>query len=297
MALSYSTDKVDESGRELLTYGTSDFPIAFFDDDLCKVKVPWHWHDELELVVILEGTVRVRLANREITLSSGEGYFANTGILHAAELLSACGHQHAAVFSPAIISPAKELVWNTYIEPLLDNPKVPFIHLHQSISWQKEILDFAETAWIYGAHDKKNYPLVVREALSNIFSRILDNIDFIDDLHFSDKEHRDELRIKKTLLFIENNYAEKITIDDIAKSADMSVSTCLRLYRTALGTTPVNYLVKYRLKKAAEMLSENDKPISEISYDCGFNEPGYFNKCFRKEYGVTPTDYISFARK
>ena len=40
MGLSYSTDKIDETGKELLTYGTPDFPIAFFDDDLTKVKVP-----------------------------------------------------------------------------------------------------------------------------------------------------------------------------------------------------------------------------------------------------------------
>ena len=42
MGLSYSTDKTDETGKELLTYGTPDFPIAFFDDDLTMVKVPWH---------------------------------------------------------------------------------------------------------------------------------------------------------------------------------------------------------------------------------------------------------------
>ena len=41
MGLSYSTDKTDESGKEMLTYGTPDFPIAFFDDDLTTVKVPW----------------------------------------------------------------------------------------------------------------------------------------------------------------------------------------------------------------------------------------------------------------
>lgn len=43
MGLSYSTDKTDQTGKELLTYGTPDFPIAFFDDDLTKVRVPWHW--------------------------------------------------------------------------------------------------------------------------------------------------------------------------------------------------------------------------------------------------------------
>lgn len=42
MGLTNSVDKVDKDGRELLTYGTKDFPIAFFDDDLTVVKVPWH---------------------------------------------------------------------------------------------------------------------------------------------------------------------------------------------------------------------------------------------------------------
>ena len=88
MGLSYSTDKTDETGKELLTYGTPDFPIAFFDDDLTKVKVPWHWHDELELLVILSGEVSVFIAGCEFNLKAGEGYFANSGILHSAELLS-----------------------------------------------------------------------------------------------------------------------------------------------------------------------------------------------------------------
>ena len=97
MGLSYSTDKTDETGKELLTYGTPDFPIAFFDDDLTKVKVPWHWHDELELAVILSGETNVFIAGCELNLKAGEGYFANSGILHSAELLSKTGWQHLAI--------------------------------------------------------------------------------------------------------------------------------------------------------------------------------------------------------
>ena len=85
MALTQSVDKVDESGREVLTYGTEYFPIAFFDDDLTKVAVPPHWHDELELIIIIKGKVHVRIAGSEFLLSAGEGYFANSGILHAAD--------------------------------------------------------------------------------------------------------------------------------------------------------------------------------------------------------------------
>ena len=86
MSLSYSVDKVDKDGREMLTYGTKDFPIAFFDDDLVKVAVPWHWHDEFEVVIITEGIVNVKISNSELILKAGEGYFANGGILHSLSL-------------------------------------------------------------------------------------------------------------------------------------------------------------------------------------------------------------------
>lgn len=118
MALSYSVDKTDNNGRELLTYGTSDFPIAFFDDDLTKVKVPWHWHYELEIIIITEGSVSVQIANSSFVLNKGEGYFLNSGILHSAKLLSPKGHQRALIFSPEIAAHSEDIVWKTYIKPI-----------------------------------------------------------------------------------------------------------------------------------------------------------------------------------
>lgn len=53
MALSYSTDRVDENGKELLSYGSSHFPIAFFDDDLTVVSVPYHWHTGFDIICLL----------------------------------------------------------------------------------------------------------------------------------------------------------------------------------------------------------------------------------------------------
>ncbi len=115
---------------------------------------------------------------------------------------------------------------------------------------------------------------------------------------YTDRFQKDELRIKKALVFIENNYHGNITIDDIASSLDISVSTCLRLFKDVLGTTPIRYLVDYRLQKAMEELTSPDKkPIGEIAFSCGFTDATYFNRCFKKEYGMTPTEYISCLKK
>ena len=165
------------------------------------------------------------------------------------------------------------------------------------MSWQKEFLYLAEFAWNCGAYDKENYPIQVRYCLSRSFSLIAANAEIIEsELRYTGKYQHDELRIKKALLFIERNYAEDITIDDIARSAEISVSTCLRLFSTVLGTTPVQYLIRHRLQKAAEELQrESGKTIAEIAYACGFSDASYFNRCFRKAYAMTPSEYMAWV--
>lgn len=292
MGLSYSTDKTDETGKELLTYGTPDFPIAFFDDDLSTVKIPWHWHDELEIVVILSGEVSLFIAGCELNLKAGEGYFANSGIMHSAELCSKTGWQHCMVFDPRVIATPDDIIWNTYVMPILSHENLPFIKLSPETLWQKEILSQAEKAWISGANEKTDYALTVRSALSRIASLMVHNIDTEAEHPFTPKAQRDELRIKKTLYFIETHFREQITIDDIAAYAEISVSTLLRLYHDILHTTPIQYVLQYRLEQIREeLLSYHDSAISEIAYSCGFNDISYFNRCFLKKYGCTPSEF------
>lgn len=295
MALSYSVDKTDSSGRELLTYGTSDFPIAFFDDDLTKVKVPWHWHDEFEIIIITEGSVCVQIANSSFVLNKGEGYFLNSGILHSAKLLSPRGYQRALIFSPEIAAHNEDIVWKTYIKPVFKKQALPFIKLSPGISWQKNILQLSNDAWLTGAYEKTDYPITVRHNLTRVFSLIKSNIDLIEnETEFTDKAKQDELRIKKILFFIENNYHTTITIANIAKSGDISISSCLRLFKQILKITPIQYLIKYRLQKAVEAFySLEGRSIGDIAYFCGFAEATYFNRCFKKEFGCTPTEYMA----
>lgn len=292
MGLSYSTDKTDETGKELLTYGTPDFPIAFFDDDLTVVKVPWHWHDELELLVILSGEVSVFIAGCELDLKAGEGYFANSGILHSSELHSKTGRQHCMVFDPRVIATPDDIIWNTYVLPILSHDNLPFIKLTPDISWQKEVLSLSEKAWLSGAYEKTDYALSVRSSLSQIASLMVHNIGTEAEHPFTSKTQRDELRIKKTLYYIETHFKEQITIDDIAASAEISVSTLLRLYHDILHTTPIQYVLKYRLEQIVDGLTtEPDSSIAEVAYSCGFNDISYFNRCFLKAYEETPSEF------
>ena len=236
----------------------------------------------------------MRIAGKEFSLQAGDGYFSNRGVLHAETLLTPTGHQHALVFSPAVIAGEQELAWSAYVEPILQNSNLPFVRLTSSVPWQKEILRLADLAWDYGACEKKDYPLQVRFCLGMAFSLLGEHAAESEvALQIGEKYRRDELRIKKALSFIEQNYASDITIESIAESANISVSSCLRLFQRVLGTTPVRHLVKTRIQKAAEALKRGEaKTISEIAYECGFSDASYFNRCFRNEYGKTPSAFI-----
>ncbi len=95
MALSLCRTTVDDSARELMEHGTAAFPIACYHDDLQAEPVPWHWHEELEVLVVSEGMILATAGGEKFRLGKGEGLFINAGVLHgdwplnAGELLPA----------------------------------------------------------------------------------------------------------------------------------------------------------------------------------------------------------------
>jgi AraC-like DNA-binding protein len=91
--------------------------------------------------------------------------------------------------------------------------------------------------------------------------------------------------------FIHSNYPESISLLDIAKVGEVSISTALNLFRNVLNTSPVNYLICYRLRKAALLLTNTEKKVSAISIETGFSNTDYFCKTFKRMYSLTPTEY------
>lgn len=181
--------------------------------------------------MILSGEVNVFISGCELKLKAGEGYFAGSGILHSAELRSTKGWQHCMVFDPHVIAAPDDIVWNTYVAPILSHDNLPFVKLSPNIPWQKEILTLAEKAWSSGAYEKTDYPLTVRSSLTKIKSLLVKNIASEIEHPFTSKTQRDELITNPTL------------------------------------------------------------SIADIASSCGFNDISYFNRCFLKAYGKTPTEY------
>ena len=84
----------------------------------------------------------------------------------------------------------------------------------------------------------------------------------------------------------------EFSMDDMADSLNMSRSNFYRKIKGVLDLSPNEYLRLERLKMAAQLLREGESRINEICYMVGFNSPSYFSKCFQKQFGVSPKDFV-----
>lgn len=90
---------------------------------------------------------------------------------------------------------------------------------------------------------------------------------------------------------IEANLFLQINIDELAQKTNLSVSSFKREFKKLYDDSPANYIKNKRLERAAELLTVSNERITDIAFDCGFNDLANFSKSFHERYKVTPTNY------
>ena len=108
------------------------------------------------------------------------------------------------------------------------------------------------------------------------------------DLYKAGEESKRYFDLAEVVEYINRNYTQEIKSKDLAKIIGVSVSQLNRKFKKAMGQSPISYLIEVRVEAAKKMLLESTKSITEISYDCGFNNQTYFNRQFKKLTGVSP---------
>lgn len=291
MALSPCLGAVDEAGRELVQHGRVPFPVACYHDDLNAFSVPWHWHEELEVLIVTEGTVLAAAGAEKFTVRRGDGVFINAGVLHA-DWSAAPGEcrLHSLVFHPRLVGGGQDSIfWQKYLQPLLSDTARGSIYLDQDCAWQRQALQALERAYEAMALEPPGYEFRVREALSEMVFLLAGHAPA--GQHLPKKALRSTDRIKTMLQYIQEHYAEDLTIDGIAASASISISECLRCFHDMIGTTPIQYLRQHRAQRAAELLCTTGLRVTDIAAQCGFQDSSYFARAFRQVYGCGPTEY------
>jgi AraC-like DNA-binding protein len=99
------------------------------------------------------------------------------------------------------------------------------------------------------------------------------------------------LRIGDAIAHIETNFQQKISLEELAQKAHLSPRQFQRVFLEYVGRSPIDYLLHVRVNKAAELLRNTDRTITDIAFDCGFHDGNYLTRCFRKIMDQTPGQY------
>lgn len=282
-------------GQELARHGSLMFPLAMYHNGMDQYGpggVAWHWHDEVEMDVVLQGRMKVGVGDKTVTLEAGEGVFVNAGALHSfmpAEEGGKPGVFWGVVFSADLIAGAPHSLFERkYVRPLLRCAGAEGIILRPGVRWQEAVL--ADLSRLDAAWEAQEFgfELEMRDCLSQAWRRMAAELRPGPN---TPGERADDGRIKRVLSFIHSSYMNDISLEDIAAHVSVSARECSRSFKNHLGMTPYAYLVDYRVRVAAALLAETDRSVTDICYAVGFNGTSYFGKVFREATRCSPREY------
>ncbi len=166
----------------------------------------------------------------------------------------------------------KEMVWNEYILMCSVYHEKAGIGATPFISYLRHALELC--------HDNNELSAFQKEMTSLFISK-------------KEKDENTALPspLRKARRYIRNHYRENITLTSAADEAGLSPSYLSSLFLKSTGETFSRYILTLRMKDARRLLLYSTLSISDIALLCGFQDPGYFTKRFRKEEGITPQEY------
>lgn len=102
----------------------------------------------------------------------------------------------------------------------------------------------------------------------------------------------DKIFIQDLVQFMEDNIDNtELTIDNLAEEMQLSRSIFYRKTKSILGLSPIDFILKTRIRRAVQLINTDEFTFSQIAYMTGFSDPKYFGKCFKKEMGVSPSEF------
>lgn len=269
--------------------GSEQFPFDFhhFEPGKPHYINTHHWHNELELIHVISGELRVTIDSEEYTGYGGDFFIVNGGALHSTNPTD-CVYECLVLEFDKFFRSSQIVRMHLagYFEGRYQIvPQVPredqealllFERLFSSFLEPTEQLELIVSGLVYliiALYKKRRY-----------FTPVGD--DSLPNLQRT-------AAIKNVFQYITDNYDKPITLETLSQQAGMSPKYFCRYFKALTDKTPIDYLNSYRIDNACEKLIMTKLSVTEIAYDCGFNDLNYFIRCFKKYKGVSPKKYLA----
>lgn len=280
------------AAKEKRRHGSMQIPYSYYD---CRVPdyfpgVPLHWHWEMELNCIKRGTGYFQYEDRLITAHAGDIILIQPNLVHA--ILPAA---HASMFYDTIVFHQNMLIGG-YDDRSYTEILQPFFSARRRISAPISSKSpgypalYASVRQIFRCiqEDSAVSDLLLKSELLRFFYLLAASPDLCTDRPARPAPAEN---LRPVLAYIQEHFADPITIEELAKLSHLSKSYFMSCFRQTFGLGAIEYLTQLRIKAACEALRSTTRSVSEIAYDTGFRNLSNFNRQFRSKVGCTPQMY------
>lgn len=255
----------------------------------CKEPLTWHYHKEVEFLLILQGALNVYLPEEQFLIQQGDVAIFGSSEPHTTQLCS--------------VEPLRYLVFQLDLQKHMDQSTVsnmkyfsnglrPLSRLNYIVRDNKSVRDqiaqFIMNIHKETEHQENGYELAVSAMIKNIFLLLVRN-----DNHYVLHYQQDPLmeRIQPVLQYIDEHLAEKMLIEDMTKQVNLSYYYFIKVFKKAVGMSFTDYVNFKRIKKAEQMLLTEDMSIAQIAEFVGISNLGHFYEMFSRLNSCSPKQF------
>lgn len=266
-------------------------------DNYVRDLIPWHWHNELELIYIESGVCIYRTNRREYQLKAGDAIYLNPGTLHALEAVEDNTVFYANLFDRTFLTGTDGSYFDLhYVAPVFRQKAMEAVPIWRNAEGTEHVLDLIRQTIVVCRDEPPFFALVLRNIHSEIWGYLCQRVQECRDQRTETQMEANDIRVKQMLLYIMEHYRTRISIPELADCANISERECYRLFRQYLRQTPNLFLQYYRVQKAKNLLCTTQMPVTEISSAAGFESISYFSKIFKRLTNMTPSEFRSFQK-
>ena len=271
--------------KEQRRHGAPDFPMQYYhiDREHPRYEMNLHWHSEFELVRVLQGELRLYLNNVEYAMTEGEIALIGSGVLHRAEPV-ACVYE-CVVFDLNMLAKGSAGRIAAYLPPLLSGEVE-----NRPVAGDIALSGAANALFEALKGEAPYFELAAFGAMVELVHQCYatGRVKQGEGVMRAGHKHRTMLDL---LDWIEQNYTERITLEQLASVAKADSKYLCRFFKEYTGNSPIEYVNRLRVERACLCMAAGYDSMTEAALDNGFNDISYFCKIFKRYKGMTPREY------
>ena len=287
----FSRINTDETLLENVRHGSPAFPLQYYYENIWDFDfhyVDWHWHPELEYVYVQSGQAICIVGNEKLIVNAGCGLLINSRVIHRFEAESRTIIPNV-VYSPFLLAPENSLLYQKYLLPFISSG-ANCVLFNPAVPWQAVCIQ--RMMEVFASQEKNDAEEIVTVAfLLAFWNELYHHWQTEHDPSEKKTDRTNQTRLQIMMQYIQEHYQENLRLEDIGAAVHIGRSLALQIFQQGIHQAPVSYLIAFRLKQAARLLTSTEKTVSRIAEETGFESSTYFCRKFKELYGMTPRDY------